>query len=63
MVKLGYYTTADVANMLKVNKMQLYRWEASGRLPKARRHPMNDYRVYTAEDVGKIKKRIEKGLK
>jgi len=59
MVKLGYYTTSDVARMLKINKMQLYRWEKAGRLPKAKRHPMNDYRVYTDKDLSKIKKLLD----
>ena len=63
MVKMGYYTTKDVSDMLRISKMTLYRWEAKKLIPRARRHPMNKYRVYTKADVEKIKKIVEKGLK
>ena len=58
MVKMGWYTTKEVAGMLQISKMTLYRWEAAGKIPKAHRHPMNKYRVYTIEDIEKIKKQI-----
>lgn len=63
MVRLGFYTINEVADMLRMNRKTLYNWEAAGKIPKARRHPMNNYRVYTKEDVDKIKKIIAKGLK
>jgi len=62
MVKMGYFTAKEVAEMLNINKMTLYRWESAKKIPKARRHPMNKYRVYTKEDVDKIKKIINRGL-
>ena len=63
MVKMGYFTTKEVAETLRISKMTLYRWEKARKIPHARRHPMNKYRVYTQEDIGKIKKIVEKGLK
>lgn len=64
LVKLGFYTVAEVAEMLGVkDRKTLYNWERAKKIPKARRHPMNNYRVYTKEDVEKIKKIINKGLK
>jgi len=60
---MGYYTIKDVIGMLGISKNTLLNWELAKKIPRARRHPMNDYRVYTKEDVDKIKKIIEKGLK
>ena len=58
-----YLTSDDVAKALKINKKTLYRWEAAGKIPKAKRHPMNKYRVWTREDVEKLRKIINKGMK
>lgn len=57
-----YFTAGDVAKIFKVTKMTIYRWHAAGKIPKARRHPMNKYRVYTKEDIEKIKKVVNRGL-
>lgn len=57
-----YYTANDIAALFKVTKMTIYRWEKAGKIPKARRHPMNKYRVYTMADIEKIKKIVNKGL-
>ena len=46
----NYYQIAEVADMLNVSKDTLRRWEQSGKLH-AVRHPMNNYRVYKAEDL------------
>jgi len=59
LVKVGYCTTQEVADKLKISKKTLYRWEAAGKIPKARRHPMNQYRAYTKQDVEKIRKLIK----
>jgi DNA-binding transcriptional MerR regulator len=58
LAKVGYYTSADVADALGITKMTLYRWESAKKLTPARRHPMNNYRVYTKKDIEKIKKLI-----
>ena len=63
MTKMGYFTAQEVADAMRISKKTLYRWEAARKIPRARRHPMNKYRVYTQEDIDKIKKIIEKGLK
>ncbi len=65
MVSLGYIedrghlTIKDAEKILGVDRKTLYRWEAAGKIPPARRHPMNNYRVYAKEDVDKIKKLIK----
>ncbi len=45
-----FYQIAEVATLLNVSKDTLRRWEQSGKLH-AVRHPMNNYRVYKAEDL------------
>jgi DNA-binding transcriptional MerR regulator len=60
---MGYYTSQEVADMLRINKITLFRWEKSKKIPRSRRHPINHWRVYTKEDIEKIKKIINKGLK
>lgn len=52
----GYLTVKDAARLLGVDRKTLYRWEVAKKIPAARRHPMNKYRVYTQEDIDKIKK-------
>lgn len=58
-----FYTVNDVIRELKISKNTLYNWEAAGKIPKAKRHPMNKYRVYTKDDIEKIKKIVNRGLK
>lgn len=57
-----YLTSNDVIKELHISKNTLFAWEAAGKIPKAKRHPMNKYRVWTWEDVEKIRKIINKGL-
>ena len=63
MKKQSFYTTKEVAEVLEITKNTLFNWERKKKIPKAKRHPMNNYRVYTKDDVEKIKRTIEKGLK
>ena len=50
------YLFNDVAEILGVSKKTLWNWEQAGKIPKARRDPMNNYRIYTEEDLKKLKK-------
>lgn len=59
----GYSTSSDVVKELGIIKNTLFRWEAAGKIPKAKRDPMSGYRVWTREDVEKIKKIMNKELK
>ena len=56
MGRVGCLTMADVSNALGVSKRTLYRWEAKGVIPRAKRHPINRYRVYTKKDVQELAK-------
>lgn len=53
-------TVKEAARYLRVNPMTLRRWEKVGKI-EVRRHPMNNYRIYTKEEVERIKKLIEGG--
>lgn len=44
------YSVAEVADMLGVSKETLRRWDSSGKL-KPLRHPMNNYRYYTKDQL------------
>lgn len=50
------YTSQQAADILGIYKRTLFNWEAAGKIPKARRDPMNNYRYYTKEDVALLKK-------
>lgn len=45
-----FYALSEVADMLGTSKETLRRWDKSGKLPSVR-HPINNYRVYHAEDL------------
>lgn len=54
-------TISEAAEMLGVSQVTLRRWDASGRF-RARRHPINDYRMYDRGDVERLRKKIERGI-
>jgi len=45
------YTAQNVAKILGINKRTLFNWEAAGKIPKAQRDPMNNYRYYIDKDI------------
>ena len=53
-------TIAETAKLLGVSLPTLRRWDDSGKF-RARRHPMNGYRMYAKEDVLRLRKRIVEG--
>ena len=55
----GYLTVKEASEFLGVSIMTLHRWDAKGKL-KARRHPINHYRLYKKTDLEKILKQISK---
>ncbi len=50
-----YYTLSEVADILGVSKKTVWNWEKAGKIPKPRRDPMNNYRIYAEEDLNKLK--------
>lgn len=49
-----FYTTAEVSNILGVTKNTLFNWERADKIPKARRDPMNNYRIYTKKNIERL---------
>lgn len=52
-----YLTVKQAAELLGGTVMTLHRWDAKGKL-KARRHPINHYRLYKKRDFRKLLKKI-----
>jgi excisionase family DNA binding protein len=55
-------TIADAAKLLGVSLPTMRRWDESGKF-RARRHPINSYRMYARDDVLKLRKKILLGEK
>lgn len=55
-----YITIKQAALILGVSPLTLRNWDKSGKFP-ARRHPMNNYRVYRLDDLERIVEDIEIG--
>ena len=53
-------TIQDAAKILGVNPETLRRWDRKGKF-KAKRHPINGYRLYDASDIQELLKKIQKG--
>jgi DNA-binding transcriptional MerR regulator len=53
-------TIKEAAEILGVSEMPLRRWDGSGKF-RARRHPINYYRLYRLAAVMKLRKRIALG--
>jgi DNA-binding transcriptional MerR regulator len=49
------YTAQEVADILNIFKRTLFNWEDAGKIPKAKRDPMNNYRYYTEKDLSKLR--------
>jgi len=50
------YFIKDLEKALKVKRKTFYYWEKKGKVPKAKRTPMGNYRYWTEEDIKKLKK-------
>ncbi|MFO0662994.1 MAG: helix-turn-helix domain-containing protein [Polyangiaceae bacterium] len=57
---LDLVTIAEAADLLGVSLPTLRRWDETGKF-KARRHPINGYRLYKRTDVMRLRERIERG--
>jgi len=53
-------TIREAADLLGVSLPTLRRWDEAGKF-KARRHPINGYRLYAMVDVLKLRKKIVEG--
>ena len=57
----SFMTIGEAATLLGVSEMTLRRWDKAGKF-KARRHPINRYRVYRRAEVLRLRTRIERGV-
>ncbi len=55
----GYITVKQASEILGVTVMTLHRWDAGGKL-KARRHPINHYRLYKKSELESLLKKLDK---
>jgi excisionase family DNA binding protein len=53
-------TIAEAADLLGVSLVTMRRWDASGKF-RARRHPINAYRMYARAEVMRLRKKIVQG--
>ncbi len=51
-----YYRVSEVCKALGIFKNTLYNWEKKGKIPKARRNPMSNWRLYSQKDIEEIKR-------
>jgi DNA-binding transcriptional MerR regulator len=49
------YNMKKAAELIGVHKLTLYRWEKAGKVPRAKRFARKNERVYTDEDIARIK--------
>ena len=53
------YFIKDVEKMLGVTRLNIVYWEKKGKIPKARRTPMGNYRYWSKEEVERIKQLLK----
>lgn len=52
-------TVKEAAAFLGVSEATMRRWDRAGKL-RARRHPMNDYRLYALKELVRLKQQLER---
>jgi len=55
-----FITIKEASEILGVSKDTLRRWERVGKLT-TKRHPMNNYRIYNADEIESLSKEILRG--
>lgn len=50
------YCLKDLAGILGVSTRTILNWEQAGKIPKSKRDPMSQYRIYTEEEIKKLRK-------
>ncbi len=53
-----FYTIKEAAEIIGVNKETLRRWDKTGKFPSSR-NPMNNYRVYTSNQINNLIKELQ----
>ena len=60
MVEKRFYIN-DILKLLGVSKNTYLNWEKLGKIPKAKRDPMNNYRYWSKADVKQLMKATGRG--
>ena len=50
------YLIEDIERIFKITRKTYYNWERAGKIPRAKRDPMNNYRYWTESDLKKLQK-------
>jgi len=50
------YLIEDIERLLGISRKTYYNWENAGKVPKAKRDLMSNYRYWTAQEIKKLKK-------
>ena len=50
-----YLSTAEVADALSLTKTTIKNWLRDKKIPEPKRHPGNDYRLWTQDDLEQIR--------
>ena len=58
-----FYKIQQVANLLGVYKGTIVNYEKKRIFPKPKRHPINNYRIYTKDEVDKMTKILNGEIK
>lgn len=53
-----YLKTRQVAKILGISLNTLYRWLKAEKISEPNRDPVNNYRLWTAEDVERIRRQL-----
>lgn len=57
----AYLTVSQAAEMLGVSALTLRNWDNQGKL-KAKRNPINGYRIYESEELDKFLEQLQSGV-
>ena len=54
------YFIKDLEKILNIKRETYFYWEKAGKIPRAKRTPMGNYRYWTKSDIEKLKETIER---
>jgi DNA-binding transcriptional MerR regulator len=58
-MKERVFSSKDLEKILGIQRRTLFYWEKTGKIPKAKRTPMGNYRYWSKDDVEKLKRLLK----
>ena len=52
----NYYSVQEAADLIGISKETLLKYEKEGKIPPAKRNPINNWRQYTDGDIEQMKR-------